>query len=329
MDIWNLIERYQILAALAVIALAWLIWQLQLVLIILFISYIISAATLPAVEYFEKRDVHRLLTIGIIYAFIACVVGALGFLLYGPVMGGIQNLSNQIQLESGSINLPGGYSFQAERLLNPVQGSSIVGIASNAVTIFTGIISAFILSMYLTYDWKRIRDWLAEQSRNPEKTLHLIDVQVETVGAWLRGQIIISSAVGILVYGGLALVGLPSATALALLAGVFELIPYAGPIIASIPGIMLGAQEGVTTGLLVAGIYVIVQQIENHFLTPLVMKRAVQLHPIVVIGVVLTGYAMLGIVGAIIAIPLSSLIWTSYKTLREYGTPKELSSEII
>jgi predicted PurR-regulated permease PerM len=121
---------------------------------------------------------------------------------------------------------------------------------------------------------------------------------------WLKGSVISMVVIGALIYVGLLLIGVPYALAFAVLAGLLEFIPYIGPIVAAIPAIIVAFSQGVGKGIATVALYVIVNQVEGNVTVPLIMSKAVDLHPAVVaVGLVVVG-AMFGIVGLFVAVPL-------------------------
>jgi predicted PurR-regulated permease PerM len=111
---------------------------------------------------------------------------------------------------------------------------------------------------------------------------------------------------------------IPFSPLLGLFAGILELVPYAGPIIAAIPGILVAASVSPTKMLVVVVGYLVIQQAENHLLVPNIMKNRVHMSPLVIIGVVLAGSEMGGILGALLAVPLTTLLQSIFQTLRKY-----------
>ena len=106
----------------------------------------------------------------------------------------------------------------------------------------------------------------------------------------------------------LSLLGIPYALVLAIFAGLMEIVPYVGPIISAIPGIILGFTISPLTGFLTIFMYILVQQFENHVITPQIMKKAVGLNPIAVILAIFVGAKLAGILGAILAIPVATAV---------------------
>ena len=115
--------------------------------------------------------------------------------------------------------------------------------------------------------------------------------------------------IGVLVYLVLMVVGVPHALVLAVLAGVFELIPIFGPIISSVPAILVAYTDlGTGTALLLIGLYIIIYQFESQLFYPLVVKKIVGISPIIVIIALVVGAKLAGVLGAIIAVPLSAAL---------------------
>lgn len=189
--------------------------------------------------------------------------------------------------------------------------NSLINIFSS---IFGGALS-FILIIVLSF-------YLAVQEEGVEKFLRIITpIKSETyiidlwkrsqrkIGSWLQGQLLLGILVGVLVYLGLMILGIKNALVLAVLAGVLEIIPIFGPIISAIPAILAGLLSGgVTSGLLVLGLYIIIQQFENHLIYPLVVKKVVGISPILVILALIIGAKLAGFLGIILSVPITSAI---------------------
>lgn len=134
----------------------------------------------------------------------------------------------------------------------------------------------------------------------------------KTWRAYLRGQLYLMIIIGALTWLGATAIGLPGAFALAVIAGVLELIPNLGPFLAAIPAVIVALIQGSTYlpvnnlvfALIVIGLYVLIQQIENSFLVPRILGEAVDLHPLVVLIGVIVGTSVAGILGALLAAPV-------------------------
>ncbi len=188
---------------------------------------------------------------------------------------------------------------------------SVISIASN---IFGGVFS-FILIIVLSF-------YLAVQEAGVEKFLKIITPlkhenyilglwkrSQKKIGYWMQGQLLLAVLVGVLVYLGLMILGVKNALILAVFAAAFEIIPLFGPIIAAIPAILTGfAGGGLSMGLIVLGLFVIIQQFENHLIYPLVVKKVVGISPILVIIALIVGAKLAGFLGIILSAPLASIL---------------------
>ncbi|MEK7607825.1 MAG: AI-2E family transporter, partial [Patescibacteria group bacterium] len=129
------------------------------------------------------------------------------------------------------------------------------------------------------------------------------------IGLWMQGQLILAIVVGLLVYLGLMILGVRNALLFAVLAALLETIPLFGPIIAAIPAVAAAyVDNGASAGFIVVGLYLIIQQFENHLIYPLVVKKIVGVPPILVIISLLIGFKLAGFLGILLSVPLSSML---------------------
>lgn len=129
------------------------------------------------------------------------------------------------------------------------------------------------------------------------------------IGKWMQGQLVLALIVGILLYLGLLILDVQHALLLAILAGVFELIPVFGQILAMIPAVAIGlVTGGVTEAFLIAGLYIIVQQFEAHLIYPVVVKKVVGVPPLLVILALLIGFKLVGFLGVLLSVPIAGAI---------------------
>ncbi len=128
------------------------------------------------------------------------------------------------------------------------------------------------------------------------------------VGGYLRGQLLITSVLGVMIYIGLKGLGVPLAEAIAFLAAIFNLVPYLGPIIGVIPAVLLAFTVSPLTPLWVVLIFIIANQLEGNLLSPIILSRRVNLHPVTVLLAILAGLGLLGFVGALLAVPVVALV---------------------
>ncbi|MEK7573861.1 MAG: AI-2E family transporter [Patescibacteria group bacterium] len=312
--ITDYLSRNQFVAALALIALGLFLFQIKEILIIIFVSYILMAAIHPAVGFLERRKWPRLLSISVIYLVIIAII----LLLIVPIIpffvSQIQNLIKNfpfyfekaaetlgIQIESSSIN-----SSSAIQNI----GNNLVSITS---TVFGGIISFFtiiVISFYLLVYHDRFEKLVVNMfHENKREKARETFAQVEnSLGNWVRGQLILSVSIGIISWIFLSVLGINYAFPLAFLAAILEVIPTIGPVLASIPAIIVALTISPTLAIVVTVGYIIIQALENNILVPKIMQTAVGLNPIVIIIAILVGGSLLGVWGALISIPFLSML---------------------
>jgi predicted PurR-regulated permease PerM len=147
----------------------------------------------------------------------------------------------------------------------------------------------------------------------------------------MQGQLVLAAMVAILVYLGLMVLGVKNALLLAFVAGLFEIIPVFGPILSAIPSISFAFVDGgMGLALLVAGMYVIVQQFENHLIYPLVVRKIVGVPAILVIISMIMGWQLAGFIGLIIAVPVVTMIVEYMDDIQAYkNKAKKLIAESL
>jgi predicted PurR-regulated permease PerM len=310
---------------LVVVALFFL-YLIKEVLAILFVSLILAAAFDPWVDKMEKIKFPRWLSILLIYVALVVVIFFAVYVLIPPITEQVSQLMNNFpfytEKVSSAIEYLKNFSAQHGVLKELDSGvsaikdnlSQILGsVFSTVASVFGGIVSFFVvlvITFYMTVEetaLKRTITFILPEKYHPF-TLQLINKVQRKIGDWLKGQLLLSLILGILVYVGLLILGVQYALVLAVVAAIGEFIPYLGPVIAAIPAIFLTFAESPLKGVFVLILYVIIQQIENQILVPKVMQRVVGLNPIISIIALLVGAKIAGIVGVILAIPVATAI---------------------
>ncbi|MFO7545613.1 MAG: AI-2E family transporter [Trueperaceae bacterium] len=196
-----------------------------------------------------------------------------------------------------------------EQLIQGGPGMLLSGATAVISTTFQ-IALILIAGAYFLYDFPRFA--AAFRRVIPVRHRPLVSDLMEkadvAVGGYLRGQLLITLMLGVLIWIGLTILGVPLATAIAFVAAVFNLIPYLGPIIGVIPAVLLAFTVGPWTALLTAAVFLVANQIEGNVLSPLILSRSTNLHPITVMLAIITGLGLLGLLGALLAVPTVALV---------------------
>jgi predicted PurR-regulated permease PerM len=207
-----------------------------------------------------------------------------------------------VELPQALSNLMGQAGDTAQAMAWPVARESIL--------VITQIVLVFVMAVYWLTAREPTLDLLLRMS--PLKHRGLVEqiwTDVEfTLGSYIRGQTVLMGVIGLAALAGLALLGVPYAPAQAVIAGLTEFIPVVGPYLGAIPAILVAFTVSGETALLVAGWYLLIQQLEGHILVPQVMKRTVGLNPLVVIIALVVGGLLNGIVGALLAVPVAGAL---------------------
>jgi len=296
-------------------------------------SIVIASAVELVAIWAKKKNISRLPAVLSVYALVAIFLAGFLYFLFLPLLSeatdflrnlpfaegitGIQEALPQEGVAVGSGLFDGLDSFSIESIteyLNDLVSSFSRGVFSSISFIFGGVLS-FILIVVLSF-------YLAVQEDGVGKFLrvivplkhekYIIDLwrrsQIK-IGLWIQGQLLLAAMVMILVYLGLLIIGVPHALLLAVLAGAFEIIPLFGPILAAIPALFVAFADGGTTMLLlVAGLYLVIQQFENHLMYPLVVKKVVGVPPMVSIAALVVGGQLAGFLGVLISVPVAAAL---------------------
>ena len=208
--------------------------------------------------------------------------------------------------------------------INSFAASEIENIGKNAIAlttkVFGGVVSAvsiFAISFYLLlYKQTVTHNFVSLFPKNRQEKVNKTIIQIEDkLGNWLRGQIVLSGAVGITTWVVLTVLGVDFALPLAVIAGIFEIIPTIGPILSAVPAIIVALNISPILAGVVAVSYFLIQLLENNILVPRIMQRAVGLNPIVIIIGIIVGSKLLGVAGALLAIPFIVFLVVIYRNL--------------
>ncbi|HWB33965.1 MAG TPA: AI-2E family transporter [Candidatus Paceibacterota bacterium] len=322
------ISLSSIVMALLAIAIAWLLYYLRDLVLIVVTAVVIASAMEPGVHAFVRRGVPRLLGVVTIYVIVAAIFFSILFFFIPPILSDTATFLTKLPDTLTNLNisdathglLPWGSvadTISSAQLLQNISQAlaDTTGGAFTTISAVFGGITSFILivvfSFYFSVQETGVDDFLRVVTPISEQAyvLHLWKRSQEKIGKWMQGQIILALIVGVLLYLGLMILGVPYALLLALIAAVFELIPVFGQILAAIPAITLAfGGGGLTMALLVLGLFVLVQQFEAHLIYPVVVKKVVGVPPLMVILSLLIGFKLFGFLGVLLSVPLAAAI---------------------
>lgn len=328
----------------------WAAYKLTDLILIILTCIVIAAAIEPFIGFLVRRRVPRVLAVILMYASATLGAAALFYFFVPPLLSDLSQFADNFPSYLKSIKLLDAQPAATGAFFDPSSISQTLGLEKavadivarvNAFSdsplslvagIFGGVLSfvlIFVISFYLAVQERGIESFLRVVTpiRYEEYLVGFWKRSERKIGLWMQGQLLLALIVAVLVYLGLVLLGIRYAFLLAILAGIFELIPIFGPILAAIPAIAIATLDGgVTAGFLVTGFYVVVQQFENHLFSPLVVRKVVGVPPILSIIALIAGAKLTGFWGIILAVPLAA-VFVEYledvdkrkATLRENG----------
>lgn len=311
------------------VILAWLLVQAlisaQQVLILILVSLFLAVGLNPAVELLRRKfSMSRGMAVGLVFFGVVLFFGLVGWALVPPIVNEIshfaENVPNYItQLQQNKRINEWDRKYQLlDKAQERLKDSNFQkNVASWAIDIGKGTLSAIfntltilILTLYFLSSLPQIKMFfyrLTPRSRRARVAL-LGDEILDRIGGYVAGNFIISVIAGLSSYIFLSIAGVPYALALSLIVAVTDLIPLIGAtigaVIVSIVAFLTGTAEGIAAVIF----FVIYQQTENYVIAPRVMKRSVDVQPAVTVIAALIGAKLLGVVGALMAIPVAAAI---------------------
>jgi predicted PurR-regulated permease PerM len=318
--------RYALGSAAVIVALLWLLYLVRNTLLLIYVAGIIAIGLSPLVDTIERQRLARrirlprwgaILSVYVVFfTFIVLFV----MLMVPPLVSQARDLvavapdligrAQQWLVDQGIITRP----ITIGDAVQKAPGTDAIGTVVSAVWGFVGgvfgIVTILIVAFYLLVDANGIGRAMVRLFPKQERgRVKVAFGQVsEKVSAWMAGQLFLSAIIGTTAAVGLWIMGVPYFYVLALIAAIGELIPIVGPVLAAIPAIAVGFSVSPPLALGVTLFFIVQQQVENHVLVPRVMSRQVGISPVVVITALLTGGSLLGISGAILAVPTAAIL---------------------
>ncbi|MCX6745874.1 MAG: AI-2E family transporter [Candidatus Parcubacteria bacterium] len=339
------ISTSSIIKVLVVIFIVWILYLIRDVVAILLFAFIFVSILEPAVNWLKAKKIPRTLSVILIYLVLLSVFAFIIALIIPPISDQIDQISNSFPEYWQKFNLEFrdigqflnqyGLGQEIENTIvnlkyNIPQATS--GVFSQVGHFFSGIFSVLIILVIIFYS-------LAEENATKRIFRSIMPTQylpyafqvfnrIQTkLGQWLRGQLILSFIVFLLVYIGLLFLGVKYALILGIIAGLVEFIPYVGPTLSGVLAVSLTFFQSPISALLVLILYIAIQLVQNNILTPKIMQRAVGLNPVVSIVALLIGGNLGGIIGAILAIPLATALSVFAQDFLEKKRERELKLE--
>jgi len=300
-----------------------LAYQLRLLLILFFLAVLFAAGLYGPSSWFERLGLPRLLAVIATYLILIGIFALAIYLIFPPLVAQAATLVDDFPLLIETLREQAiqfidqfGGAGAGERVIDSItagaQGampdlSGAVQLPLTLAGILVNVFVIFILSAFVLLERDNAREWLLRfvDGKDQEHALNIGRQAILKLGAYVRGQLVVMSVIGVGSAAGMLLLGVPFAVPLGALSFFGAAIPMAGAFLAGVPIVLIALIDGgPLTALLMAAWITGLQQLEGYLITPFIQGRAVNLSPMVVFLGVLGGASLGGIVGAIIAIPV-------------------------
>ena len=315
---WRVAETTAIV--LGVLLLASLLWFAADVLLLLFAAVLLAtllrAATNGLVQLTRLADGWAL---ALVILLASGGMVALGWVLMPRVIDQIPDLLDSLAATLGRLDEALGAGEVAKELANNLDLADVLpspagilggatGLISSTFGVLANLVIVSVVGIYLAADpelYLRGAARLVPVGRR-EQTRDLLETLGRTLRWWMVGQLISMTAVGLLSYVGLSLLGVPLALTLAVVAFFLTFIPFIGPLLSAIPVVLVAFSEGATTALYALLLYTAIQMLEGYVLTPNVQRRSVALPPALTIAAQVLFGVLVGALGVVLATPLAA-----------------------
>ncbi|MDP4009793.1 MAG: AI-2E family transporter [Candidatus Shapirobacteria bacterium] len=298
-----------------------LVWFLKEILVLFFICFIFMEALNPLVTRLEKYKLPRPLSIVLIYITILSIISFAFAGIIPLLIEQTTGLINTLPQDLANTSFFGASASDISsqfKILETLPGD----IARTAFSVVADVVSTliiFVVTFYMLLERKNLNKYGFSflSSKVDAQIRKIFNLLEKKLGYWVHAEIILMTTIGVLSYIGFSLLGLKYAVPLAIIAGLLEVVPNVGPIIATALAALVGLTISPITALLAVGWGVLIQQLENHIIVPKVMKETVGISPLITIFLLITGAKLGGIVGAILAIPIYITIETIFTVLTD------------
>lgn len=319
-----------IITALFIIAGAYILWLLRDLILLVLTAIVIASAIEPGVAFFIKYRIPRFVSAVLVYLLVFGAVFSVFYFFFPPIVADAAsflsaapnyidtlNLGTLPTLSSPQLVTTGGeaQSFVETLLsLQSVFSADTGGAIQLIITFFGGIFSlvlVIVLSFYFALQDTGVDDFLRMimPLKYEEYTVDLWKRSQKKIGLWMQGQVLLSVIVGVLVYLGLLVLGIPYALLLAVVTAMAEIIPVFGSLLSGAVAVAVGfSTGGISLAAIVAGLYVVVNQFESNLIYPLIVKKIVGIPPLLVIVALIAGYTLAGFLGVLLSVPMAAVL---------------------
>lgn len=291
----------------------WFLYLVRGILFQIFIALLLTTILNPTVTKLQRLKIPRVASVLIVYflffGFLAFSIAA----MIPPLVEQSSNLASSLPTYLSELKLPSYIVDQATQEVTKQLGtlpSQVLRIGVSLVSNIISVLTVLIIALYFLMARNNMHTYLSNflREKDVDRVEDIVKKLESRLGGWARGQLILMFMIGLANYVGLLILGVPFALPLGLLAGILEIVPNIGPILAAIPAVIVGFGIAPVTGFAVAALAFLIQQIEIYVFVPKVMERSAGVNPVVTLLALIMGFKVAGVVGAILAIPVVIMV---------------------
>jgi predicted PurR-regulated permease PerM len=333
-----------VLTIAATVGFIYLLYLVRSTLLLVFISVFLAVALGPAVAFFRRRGVPKGLSILLVYVLIAASIFGVGLLIVPPVVkqvdqlakdipGYVANLrdNKQFRKYDDKYHISAKLNEQARKLPSHL-GEAAGALQSVTVGIFGALVqlvTVLTMTFFLLLDGERIAGFLLAM-RGPveeDRRRRIAGDIYRSIAGYVAGNLLISVLAGVTTYITLTILSVPFAVPLSVLMAFLDLIPLVGATLGGVTIAIVTLFNNFPTSTIVwVLVFIVYQQVENNVIQPIVYRRTVNVAPLAVIVAILIGGSLLGILGALVAIPIAATVQI---IIRELWLTREAKTDVI
>jgi predicted PurR-regulated permease PerM len=323
MDKTIVISIKTVLVLVGAVLAGYVVFMMGKVFAILGMALLISVAVEQSVKRLVKRHMGRGFAVYLVYVLLIVTMGAIFTVGVPPLIKEVRKLIVNLPTITQSLSGLEQFGFSPADILPQISRatSNIIALSYSIFSNVAVLVTVFFLSLYMSLDWENIKARLlslfsAKLRDEIEETIFEIEV---SISQWIKGQAFLMLVVGLASFAGFSAIGVEYALALAVIAGLLEVVPMIGPVITAILASAITFTQSPVKGVMVVIMCVIIQQLENNVLVPRIMQKVSGFSPLVILIAVITFTNFFGIVGTVVAVPCVMVGYVIVKRVLNYA----------
>ncbi len=319
-----------VLVTLGVLLSGYIVYNLRTIFGLIFVALLLALSMESMVRALMRvtvlnRPLPRGIAVLLSYLSLVFVIILFFFTTAPMIIRESQNLVNNFSFFLRHLEINGETLFESLSFLdvlgNTFQPGNLPSLLANSISTVSRLVSLIVLSAYISLDLPNLKSRFVRLfgAENSADIRELLDSIEEHIGSWVKGELTIMAAVGFLGFLGLALAGVDYALALGFISGLLEIVPIFGPLVSTVLATGVAFSQSPTKGLIAFAIFVSIQQLESNFITPKVMQKFSGFSPLVILIALMIGNEFFGVLGAVLAIPITMVLGIVYRKYYPHG----------